>query len=157
MKRHPALQDLSRDHQQFLLHARGLRWALDGNRHAQPLIVEISHLLEFWESVGASHFIEEETVLVPVCEQATVDLATFARQILRDHSWLRARLERLRDEDLDLEAIAEFAQHLHDHIRFEERVIFEGLQAALSESELQVLDQRLQEARAQRPDANCAV
>lgn len=150
MKRHPALQDLSRDHQQFLLHARGLRWALDGNRHAQPLIVEISRLLEFWEMVGASHFIEEETVLVPMCERATVDLATFARQILRDHSWLRARLERLKDEDLDLAAIAEFTQHLHDHIRFEERVIFEGLQTALSEAELQDLGQRLQEARTQR-------
>ncbi|MBL8046088.1 MAG: hemerythrin domain-containing protein [Anaerolineales bacterium] len=157
MKRHPALQDLSRDHQQFLLHARGLRWALDGNRHAQPLIVEISRLLDFWEATGASHFIEEESVVIPACEQATVDLATFARQILRDHSWLRARVERLRDENLDLEAIAEFAQHLHDHIRFEERVIFEGLQAALSEADLQALSQRLQEARAQRPDPNAAI
>jgi len=149
MKRHPALEDLSRDHQQFLLHARGLRWALEGNPHAQPLPVEVTRLMEFWESAGASHFIEEESILVPTCEQATVDLATFTRKLLRDHSWLRARIERLK-EDLDPKAIAEYAQYLHDHIRFEERVIFEGLQTALSEAELQALGRRLQAARTQR-------
>jgi hypothetical protein len=36
MLRHPALQDLSRDHQLFLLNCRHIRWLADGDHRARP-------------------------------------------------------------------------------------------------------------------------
>lgn len=154
MKRQPALQDLSRDHQQFLLHARGLRWAIQGNRHAQPLATELRLLLDFWQAGGEHHFEAEEAIVVPACLRADEDLAAFARQIQRDHLWLREHLTCLPKATHD--EVLEFAQRLHDHVRFEERAVFEGLQAALSDTELADLGAQLQTLRRRRPDPTCA-
>jgi hypothetical protein len=154
MKRHPALQDLSRDHQEFLLHARGLRWAIEGNRHAQPLATELRLWRSFWQTSGVHHLAEEEAVIAPACDHAAGDLGVFAQQVRRDHRWLREHAERL--TEAEAEAVLEFAQRLQDHIRFEERAVFEGLQAALSDAELAERGAQLETLRRQRPDPTCA-
>lgn len=141
LKRHPALQDLSRDHQAILLHARAMRWALEGDRRAQPLAHVAREFTRFWQKEGILHLQEEEEVLLPAYGQR-VPLPEDAavQRVLADHAWLQQAVAELHH---CLQAgvacgslLGEIGQRLHDHVRLEERVLFESVQQALDEEQL---------------------
>lgn len=138
MKRHPALQDLSRDHQLLLLHARHVRWAAEGDPRALPTDAVIAGLIAFWDSDAEPHLREEETVFLPAYAAADVIGARQAQRIIGEHAWLSGEIDawRLAAAQPDLAALARFAQVLHDHVRFEEREAFERAQAVLDETAL---------------------
>jgi hypothetical protein len=144
LKRHPALQDLSRDHQRILLHARDMRGALAGDRRAQPLAHAAREFTRFWQKEGILHVQEEEEVLlaaygqrVPLLEDAAV------QRVLVDHAWLHQAvaelLHFLQAGGDHSSLLGDIAQRLHDHVRLEERVLFEGVQQALDEEQLDQL------------------
>ncbi|HYN88736.1 MAG TPA: hypothetical protein VER55_09405, partial [Ardenticatenaceae bacterium] len=66
MKRHPALQELSREHHLLLLEARQIRWLRAGDRRAPPLDVVLASFLDTWHSVAVRHIQEEDEVLLPL-------------------------------------------------------------------------------------------
>ncbi|MCS6843260.1 MAG: hemerythrin domain-containing protein [Caldilineales bacterium] len=141
LKRHPALQDLSRDHQLILLEARGLRWAAQGDRRGQAAAQAAAAFLRFWRSIGELHLREEEEVLLPLCRPhlSPADEGLVARW-LADHAWLReasAALEQSPPADNRLAAALEaLSRRLHDHVRWEERTLFARVQEALSAEEM---------------------
>jgi hemerythrin-like domain-containing protein len=141
LKRHPALQDLSRDHQRFLLEARAIQWLMEGDRRAMPLNETIESLLFFWEVHGEPHLREEEKVLLPVCLGDDPLPQPDIERVLADHQWLRYSIAHLRDDDsLGVDGrrqlLAEIGQHITSHVRFEERVLFSRAQEILDEDEL---------------------
>ncbi len=109
MKRHPALEPFSRDHNDGLILARGLQLSREGADEA------FKHA---WEVELQDHFAEEERLLGPLAESA------FREQLIAEHLAIEDLMGKLPDSRLEL------GNALHDHIRWEERVLFPAIEGA---------------------------
>lgn len=140
MKRHPALHDLSRDHHLLLLQARAIRWTVEGVARAAPVADVLADLRHFWVREGLLHLWEEEAIIFPRLARVPPEAEGVAHlaRLSADHAWLKAAVLALPPvpEAATLAALAAFGQRLHDHIRFEERVVYQGLQMWLTEAEM---------------------
>ena len=127
MKRHPALQPLSRDHHVALGVALRLRRATAGDATAAR-----DAFLAFWREDGARHFRVEEDVLLPAFAiHADPDAECVARMLM-DHVRIRAAARRLEEPgDPPVEALHELGTMLEGHVRLEEREVFPLIEDAL--------------------------
>lgn len=147
MKRHPALQDLSRDHYQALVLCQRAEKALAGEEDA-PTIEEAAGLVvDRWEDELREHFREEEDVLLPILSRhRPVTSIDPVPRMLDDHAWFRDRLPRLAealeagDDVADL--LEEVVHRLRDHARMEEDQLFQRAQELLPEADLEDLGER---------------
>ena len=147
LKRHPALQDLSRDHHHALIHAQQLRKSAGLDSGARPLPEVVREFLVFWDQDASQHFREEEEVLLPIyARHVRPSQDEQVLQMLDDHAWFRDQIYTLRaqwEAGADLQALAgEMGRRLHDHVRLEERHLFERIQATLTEQDLNDLAER---------------
>jgi iron-sulfur cluster repair protein YtfE (RIC family) len=135
---------LSRDHHEALVQALWLR-----RRAGRPAAA--AAFLEFRRAELEGHMADEEDVVLPAAEP--FDPAGTAR-IRREHAELRrlsAALEASMRAGGDLAAaMVELSHLLHDHVRYEERVFFMGVQAALSSQALDAMGKALEAHRAAR-------
>ena len=159
MKRHPALQDLSRDHHSFLMQCRNIRWYVEHDRRASPFEVVLRGFLRTWEREVGPHLEEEETLFVPFYQRYPSTLqAQYEEQIREDHEWLRvkvAELMRRQEAGEPIEALlGKIGERLHDHVRFEERSVFKHVQTIMSDEALHEIGaMSLAFREAQRPNA----
>jgi hemerythrin-like domain-containing protein len=141
MKRHAALQPLSRDHHVTLVAAQRLRRATEataGDARAQ--------FLAFWAEHGARHFRVEEDVLLPLFAQHGDPGAVVIARMLIDHVRIRARVLALDSAGVDeLHALGE---ELAAHVRLEEREVFPLIEATLTEAAAAELVAAVQRAEA---------
>ncbi len=139
MKRAEALRPLSRDHHAALIVAKTLRDASEPEPAGQVF-------LEFWRSHGILHFRVEEEVLLPGWAlHAEVDREAVAR-MLEDHLEIRREALRLAERPLPLDELHELGRRLAEHVRFEERELFEMIEEALEPEELDGLAAAIDEA-----------
>ncbi len=133
MKRHPALLVLSREHQAALSLAQRAKRAAASGRESEvaDLAAVVAHV---FPRELAPHFRDEEDHLLPALEEAG-EAGRVART-LADHQRLHA-LSRQLAEQPDAGTLAEFGALLADHVRFEERELFEIAQSVLDLSRLQ--------------------
>lgn len=151
-KRHPALQELSRDHQRFLIEARNIRWLMDGNPNAMSVMEVLTSFIEFWEQFGEMHLVEEEQILLPFYLAHDPGTAPDIRRILHDHEWLREQVIQLRitaNESAIKSLLNPIGDHITSHIRFEERIFFQTIQGSLLPQELTELAEQFQSFRHQ--------
>ena len=152
MKRHPSLIPLSHDHHDTLVVAQGLvrgrptaprsDWPTD--RRAQA-----DRLAAFFESTLRPHFAAEEEEVFPLAERWLPDHADLLNALRKDHDDLRAGILALpacSDADLVLRLPA-LGTRLEAHVRSEERVLFQALQAAAPAAELDRLGSTLGRGR----------
>ena len=136
MRRHPALQDLSRDHFVALNRCLQVVRAVDGHPRARPLEVARSQFADLWEHDGLpAHFAEEEADLLPILRARGA--AALAQRMQDEHAALRQGFGRLAQSPA--ESAAATARLLTAHVRWEEDTVFEWLQDHLAEAELQEL------------------
>lgn len=141
MRRHPALHRLSREHSPALSLARRLMQAdtLDGMALAQAGVKR-------WLSTLLQHFVDEETVLLPVLQHLgeTAD----ATRLLADHEQLRMALSRCATAELDAVPVEQaftseewraLGEQLRAHVHFEERHLFPLLEQRLSARQWQAV------------------
>lgn len=129
MRRFPELRKLSDDHHQGLVLARRARQTAAGTG---------GHTVEgVWDEIARrfpaefeAHFHIEETTLAPALEAAG-EVALVAK-LQADHAAIRALVEAKNGSA----GLKEFGERMEQHIRFEERELFEAAQAKLSPSEL---------------------
>lgn len=128
MKRCSALRDLSNEHHHGLVLCKRAKKAAGTEDEEKA-----------WRGIQKRfvtdlepHFQVEELVLLPALEQAGE--SELARRTLDEHVELR----RLIGEDSP-QAMTAFAELLTEHIRFEERELFEVAQQRLSAAELAAL------------------
>ncbi len=143
MVRHPTLQPLSREHHLLLLQVRTLRWALAGRLSASTPHAAATELIGLWQAVALPHLDIEERVLLPFYRTHPDAEPQHLARVTQDHEWLRATADDLA-QCLAIQApitplLADMATRLHDHIRFEERVLFQHLQALFSDEALDAL------------------
>ncbi|GAB4352942.1 MAG: hypothetical protein Kow006_17830 [Gammaproteobacteria bacterium] len=137
MKRHPALQPLSRDHHPALVQAKRLiGFSGDGDRARAAA----ESFITFWDEAITPHFREEEEWLLPLVALRVGEEAEEIRETLRQHVVLRRQVMGLRlalqrgepPAAIDLNALGEA---LRAHVRFEEEQLFPAAEAALGEEE----------------------
>lgn len=139
MKRSAALAPLSRDHHQALEAALRLRRATDDD-----LGTAVERFRDFWSAHGRRHFEIEERLLLPAIE-GDEDWDAMADRVREEHEKIRTRAERLGT----LDAARELGQLLNDHVRFEERELFELLEARLEPGGLSQLGREIELAELQ--------
>lgn len=140
LKRHPALQNLSRDHHIFLLQSRNIRWLIDGHERAEPLDNVVQELLTFWKEVGEPHIREEEEILFPLYLQYAPLAQDDIDSLITDHNWLRDTIQELSNMpryENTTPLLRSLESYIESHVRNEERVIFESIQNTLEEEQLQ--------------------
>ncbi|NTV68856.1 MAG: hemerythrin domain-containing protein [Azonexaceae bacterium] len=126
MKRHAALLQLSREHHQALKLSRLARFASDAG-HALAIAEAAEKIIESFPDALEPHFLSEEKDLLPAL--AAAGAGALVERTLAEHAELRDLNRRLVEPDSEL--LARFATLLHDHVRFEEREVFETAQQLL--------------------------
>ncbi len=133
MLRDPALIPLSHQHQHALaLCVRIDRALRSGDTDLPALQSEVARL---FEQEIRYHFDAEERVLFPAAENLP-DLREIVQELSREHVVLRAAAARAVQGQMTRSGLEAFVSQLSEHIRREERQLFEGMQKHLSPEEL---------------------
>ncbi len=123
MKRHPALQDLSREHYDALKLARDGKLAANAGEPAVTAFA--AYVARKFEQELEAHFREEEGELLPFLN--AVGENELVWRTLAEHAELRALAAKLQHPDAA--TLLRFSELLAAHVRFEERTLFETAQA----------------------------
>jgi hemerythrin-like domain-containing protein len=130
IKRHTALQPLSREHHQGLLLCWKIREGF--RRKVSPLRMK-RYADWFWEQHLKPHFETEESRIFPLLPAGHA----LVRKALADHR----RLKRLFGNDNNhIRTLNRIEEELERHIRFEERQLFREIQRTVPPEALGALD-----------------
>ena len=142
MKRHHALQPLSRDHHVALGAALRLRRATDDSALAAR-----EAFLAFWHEHGAAHFRVEEDVLLPAFADHGDPGEACVVRMLVEHVRIRAAVKRL-DAELhpSVESLHALGEALERHVRLEEREVFPLNEASMPQAAAEALAEAVLEA-----------
>jgi len=91
------------------------------------------------------HFAAEETVLFPVARQFP-ELVPLVDELIADHKLLREDLSRAETNSCSADNLLDFSRRLSQHIRKEERQLFERIQKLVKRDEITILGANLQDA-----------
>jgi hypothetical protein len=152
LKRDPALVPLSRDHHFALMQALALRRAGEASLAAgRGAIPTAEAFLTFYHDELLGHMADEEEALLPLSAHVHPE---DARRLVAEHEGIREQAALLRQALLDGQdprrTLLELGDALHDHVRFEERVFFEEVQAGLSEEEMEAVGRAIDAHRQAR-------
>ena len=125
MKRHAALLQLSREHHHALKLSRLARFAADSG--VEIAIAEAATIDAIAASGGTNIYDGLRTGFELVAAHAGA--SPLVERTLAEHAELRDLNRRLAEPDCEI--LARFATLLHDHVRFEERELFETAQDLL--------------------------
>lgn len=125
LKRHKALQPLSREHHHGLL----LSWKIRAgfNKNIEPERIK-KYADWFYNTHLLPHFEMEEQHIFSLLEPHN----ELVKKALAEHRLLKRLFE---DDDIKM-ALSKIEEVLDTHIRFEERVLFPEIQKIASESQL---------------------
>jgi len=115
-------------------------------------------IVGMWESETRFHFEAEEKVLFPAADKYAV-LRPLVKQLLSEHETLRDLFERAKTRRLDAVALKTFGDTLSQHIRTEERQLFEECQRRMPAEEMARAGATMDEyfAKSGMPGASCAL
>lgn len=126
LKRHKALQPLSREHHQGLLLSWKIRTGF--NKNIEPKRIK-AYANWFFKNYLIPHFEIEETLIFPILEPEH----ELIKRALAEHR----RLKRLFTEtENDTKNLIKIEEELEQHIRFEERILFPEIQKVATEAQL---------------------
>jgi len=139
IKRSAALTPLSHDHHEALL----LVWKI---RHGIKNDIELnrisSYCLWFWRHHLEHHFEQEEKVLVPFFGIGSL----YSSRLFTEHKAIRDLIKALSAEP-DLALLEKLANTLNDHVRFEERTLFNEVEALATPEQLGEIGEALKEEK----------
>ena len=141
VRRDRRLAPLSEEHHHGLVFALRIERELPaaGDEAVERLYAQ---LLRFWSRGLLPHFhTESECLLARLIRHRPAD-DPHVQRLHTEHLTMYGLVARMRDATTSgerREALREFGATLHDHIRWEERELFEDAQAALTEGELDAL------------------
>ena len=157
LKRHPALQNLSLDHNLFLDQTRNIRALIDGDDDAEPLDDVVQSLLDFWHHHGKSHLQEEEEILFPLYLQHAPHARDEIERLITDHNWLRDKIQELSDMpryENTTPLLRSLESYIETHVENEERIVYEAIQSILDDNHLESYSKASQAFRQAVEQAN---
>ncbi|MFC5195555.1 hemerythrin domain-containing protein [Bizionia hallyeonensis] len=127
LKRHKALQPLSREHHHGLL----LSWKIRSGFSKNVSVERMKTYADwFFENHLIPHFELEEAEIFSILDSQN----ELVKKALADHR----RIKRLFAEDSSLDkSLSKIEEELEQHIRFEERILFPEIQKVATEEQLQ--------------------
>jgi iron-sulfur cluster repair protein YtfE (RIC family) len=138
VKRHPVLVPLSEEHHHELAQARRLLRAAEA-RPEERLAAASAYIDAFFTET-VEHFRREEEILFPLYLRYAGSTPVL-EQILREHMQLHGLVRALRAEaaagDIPPETLRTVGELLHDHVRVEERKLFEEIERIVPAAELE--------------------
>jgi hemerythrin-like domain-containing protein len=154
MLRHKSLIPLSHQHR------RALTLCVRIDR-AQPISandipawqVEIER---YFEQEAEIHFSAEESVIFPAARRFP-ELAALVDELISDHAVLRESFSQAKDHSMSATDLPAFGKRLSDHIRKEERQLFERMQRLMTPEELFDLGVQLGAALMASAEEACVV
>jgi iron-sulfur cluster repair protein YtfE (RIC family) len=130
IKRHKALQPISREHHHGLL----LSWKIREGFRLDVAPVRIKKYTDwFWKNYLQSHFSFEEVHIFPLLGHDN----KLIKRALREHGRLKGLFSAQDKIERNLSLIEE---ELVAHIRFEERVLFQEVQQIATEEQLEAIE-----------------
>jgi hemerythrin-like domain-containing protein len=137
IKRSKELAHLSREHHEGLL----LSWKINtGLNKAVPAERISSYVLFFFDKSLNSHFEEEELYVFPLLEPDS----PLRREAEMQHKMLREIINGFRNnEELSPLLLKKFSELLSQHIRFEERVLFNMIENKVDNTVLKSIEEKL--------------
>lgn len=147
IRRHPALQPLSREHMSGLVQARNL--AAAANQPPAERRAALARFANAWDEEIAEHFLDEERMLAPLLSTESMSRLLAEHRHLRHLAGRAMSLASADEPDIDLMRTLGIA--LHDHIRWEEREAFGEAEGAATESDLARLAEHAQRIERDRP------
>lgn len=133
IKRHKAIQPLSRAHHQDLLLCWKIRTGFKSG--IEPERIK-KYVVWFYNTYIIDHFEVEEKHIFPILGEQHV----LIQKALAQHR----RLRRLIQDEKNLTiSLNRFEEELESHIRFEERILFNEIQEVASQEQLQMLEKFL--------------
>lgn len=143
MLRDKNLVPLSRQHQHAL--ALCVRIERTGPIDTSALSEWQLEIAQQFEAEIKVHFAAEEQIVFPAA-RAFGELDPLIEELLADHKWLRASFAKAEARQMSAEELAAFARRLSEHIRKEERQLFERMQELVRPEEFARLGQELDRA-----------
>ncbi|WP_435133627.1 hemerythrin domain-containing protein [Formosa sp. A9] len=126
LKRHKALQPLSREHHHGLLLAWKIRIGIEKNIEPKRIY---QYANWFYKTHLTPHFKMEELYVFTILEESN----ELIKQALNDHVTISDLFE---NTAVDGKTLSVIAETLDNHIRFEERVLFPEIQEVATEIQL---------------------
>jgi hemerythrin-like domain-containing protein len=131
MQRNQYLRNLSSEHHQALALARDIKNACSTGEQQDALIKRVEAI---FVAELLPHFdIEEQTILPALKRVGETSLVT---KTLQDHAHLKKLVSSLAEPG----NLVAFSSALKEHVRFEERTLFEVCQSVLTDDELAAID-----------------
>ena len=132
MLRDKNLIPLSHQHQHALALCVRIERSLQAGGSAEEWHDEVERI---FDTEVRYHFAAEEKVLFPACEKYG-SLKPLIKHLLSEHGTLRGFFAMAAGKTLDTRQLTTFHQTLSQHIRTEERELFEQCQALMPEEEM---------------------
>ena len=131
IKRHESLQSLSRDHHQALL----LCWKINKGFSKEIDIVRMKRYADwFYKNHLVPHFQLEESHIFPILGNDH----ELVKKAISEHR----QLEALFTNSVDVKnSLLEIETALEQHVRFEERILFNAIQEIATPEQLQMINQ----------------
>jgi hemerythrin-like domain-containing protein len=130
IKRHDSLKELSRDHHFGLLLCWKIKQGLKKNVPAERIKKYTDY---FFNSHLLPHFSIEESIIFPLLDESH----PLIRKALSDHQRLKDLFE---EKNTSIETLSDIVTELEEHIRFEERELFNELQKVVSPERLKEVE-----------------
>jgi len=140
MLRDKNLIPLSHQHQHALALCVRIDRSLQAGGTAEEWHEEVTRI---FETEIRYHFAAEEKVLFPACEKYE-PLKPLVKRLRTEHGTLRGFFAMAAAKTMDAHQLATFHQTLSQHVRTEERELFEQCQALMSEQEMNTLGAAMQ-------------
>jgi iron-sulfur cluster repair protein YtfE (RIC family) len=151
MKRHPALIPLSQDHHHGLLLAQLLkRNAPEYHGLPKDLLGKMNFAKDMFHKELEHHFRDEEEFVFPYLKGKDIELDNLISEILNEHIVLKEKILSLDDNPNLVDQLDEIGIILSEHIRKEERDLFEKIPQVLSEDELEMIKQKIDQTRSDK-------
>ncbi len=129
IKRHVALQPLSRDHHQSLL----LVWKIRKGIKANIELNRITQYVQwFYHAYELTHFYNEEKYVLPILAEENEAV----RKIKAEHSLLK---KYFLQQSHTAESLNDLANLLESHVRYEERDFFNVIQQTATAPQLELI------------------
>jgi len=137
IKRSSELAPLSREHHEGLLFVWKLRQGLQKGIANERLR---KFIFWQWQNHIKPHFYHEEKILMPFLSAGN----ELTERMIKEHENIRELILNL-DSEPDSRTISMLADLINDHIRFEERQLFNYLEETLSKEQLEIIFQQIEE------------
>lgn len=123
MKRHPALQALSREHHTALVLAKACERAVQSG-DAEMIEQTCKRAVQVFSDEMEPHFQIEEQSFLPLLR--SIEMQPLVEQTRADHQQLRSLIAGLQQSNA--QALGGFGKCLAEHVRFEERALFPAIE-----------------------------